>query len=75
MKLQSVKYNEHNDKWYSLEYIPDNPREILLYTKEFGTTSGYYMINDESWYSLRWDSVVNPLYWREMPRYESKNSL
>ena len=42
MKLQSVKYIEGNNNWYSIEYIPDNKREILLYVLEFGTTSGYF---------------------------------
>jgi hypothetical protein len=73
MKLQSVKYIEGNNNWYSVEYIPDNKREILLYVLEFGTTSGYF--DRDKWYSLRYNCEVIPLTWREMPRYESKNSL
>jgi len=74
MKLQSVEYDENNNRWYSAEFIPNNPREVVLYTREFGTTSGYYMCNE--WYLLRWNSNIKPLFWREMPRYdESKGSL
>lgn len=75
MKLQTIKYVENNNKWYSLEFIPDNPREILLYTKDFGTTVGYYLIDEEKWYSFRWSCFVDPLYWREIPRYDCKNSI
>ena len=73
MKLQSVKYNEGNNNWYSIEYIPDNTREILLYVLEFGTTSGYY--NKDKWYSFRYNCEVIPSEWREIPRHESNSSL
>ena len=73
MKLQSVKYNEGNDKWYSPESVPDNSREILLYVLEFGTTSGYF--SKDKWYSLRYNCEVDPKGWREMPRYESNSGF
>ena len=61
MKLASVKYSNTN-AWYTTEYCPDNPREILLYTKEFGTTGGYYQ--NDKWFSFRWQCFVYPIYWR-----------
>lgn len=73
MKLQSVKYSESN-QWYSTEFIPDNPRNILLYTVEGGTAEGKYENNGE-WIQYRWNCKVNPKFWREMPRYEHKNSI
>ena len=72
MKLQSVKYSESN-QWYSPEYVPDNPRSILLYTQEGGTAEGKY--DNGEWIQYRWNCKVHPKFWREMPRYDSKNSL
>ena len=74
MKLASVKYN-NSEHWYTPEYLPDNPRDILIYTKEFGTTSGYYLIDENKWYSFRWSCFIEPVFWREMPRYESKDNI
>ena len=70
MKLQSVKYDCDSEVWYTIENLPDNPREILIYTKEFGTTSGCY--KTDHWYLFRWNCFINnPVSWREMPRYEN----
>lgn len=75
MKLQSVKF-ENSEQWYTLEYLPDNPREVLIHTKEFGTTSGYYKSDTNSWFLFRWQCFIsNPICWRELPRYENQNSL
>lgn len=72
MKLQSVQY-DINDKWYTSEYLPDNPRSIILYTLEGREAEGKY--ENGKWIQYRWNCEVNPVYWREMPRYESQNSL
>ena len=40
MKLASVKYNKNNSHWYTSEYLPDNPRSIILYTLEGGEAEG-----------------------------------
>lgn len=72
MKLKSVKY-ENTDSWFEIDHIPDNPRSILLYTSEGGEAEGKY--ENGKWIQYRWNCEVNPKYWREMPRYESKSSL
>ena len=74
MKLKSVKY-EQCDDWFSSEFVPDNPRSVILYTLEGQEAEGKY--ENGKWIQYRWSCEVNPLYWREMPRYnyESKNSL
>lgn len=69
MKLRSVEYSNSNE-WYSIESIPDNPREILIHTKDFGTTAGYYQNETNKWFSFRWQCFINPIKWRELPRYE-----
>ena len=73
MKLQSVAYNKDNISWNSTEYIPDNPRSILLYTEEGGVAEGKFQ--NDKWIQYRWNCEVHPICWREMPRYESKNSI
>ena len=73
MKLASVKYSK-SDRWYTIEYLPDTPRSILLYTEDGGTAEGSYDINKDVWTQFRWNCKVHPLYWREMPRYESDSS-
>ena len=73
MKLTTVKYNKDNNRWYSSDMIPDNPRSILLYTEEGGTAEGKY--ENDTWIQYRWSCKIIPKYWREMPRYEGKNSL
>lgn len=75
MKLASVKYDPTSENWYSTEYLPDTPRSILVYTVEGGTAEGYYNPVSEKWFHFRWNCFITPTYWREMPRYESKNSL
>ena len=72
MKLANVKYS-NSDRWYSIEYVPDNPRNILLYTYEGGVAEGNYQ--NGKWIQYRWNCEVNPVSWREMPKYESKSSL
>ena len=72
MKLQSVKYS-NSEKWNSTEYIPDNPRSILVFTEEGGVAEASYQ--NGKWIQFRWHCEVNPLYWREMPKYESKDSF
>lgn len=74
MKLKHVKF-ENVDNWHNTDYLPDTPREILLYTEDFGTTSGYYQSITDGWFSFRWQCYVYPIYWREMPRYDSKSNL
>ena len=32
MKLQSVEYNINDENWHTIEYVPSNPRSIILYT-------------------------------------------
>ena len=70
MKLVSVKY-ESTDNWFSCEYIPDNPRSIIIYTLEGGEAEGRY--ENGKWIQYRWNCQVNPLVWREMPRYDKHN--
>ena len=65
MKLQSVKY-KLTDDWYSSEYVPDNPRSIILFTLEGGSAEGKY--ENEKWIQYRWNCEVHPTHWREMPR-------
>ena len=73
MKLQSVKY-KLTDDWYSSEYVPDNPRSIILFTLEGGSAEGKY--ENEKWIQYRWNCTVIPKFWREMPRCnECKNCL
>lgn len=67
MKLQSVKY-ENCDSWFRTEFIPNNPRSIILYTLEGGEAEGKY--ENGKWIQYRWNCEVEPLYWREMPRYD-----
>lgn len=76
MKLQSVKFEENNNKWYSIEYLPNNSREILIYSPELGTSNGYYNKNVELFWIYKWQQYIKPQYWREIPRYvECYNSL
>ena len=72
MKLQSVSY-ERSDDWFGCEYVPDNPRSIILYTSEGREAEGKYENN--KWIQYRWNCEVHPLAWREMPRYESKDII
>lgn len=72
MKLASKKYNESSEEWYSAEYIPNNPRSILIYTVEGGTAEGQYI--NGKWIQYRWSCEVDPLFWREMPRYHGSNN-
>lgn len=67
MKLLSVKY-ENSDKWYDITYVPDNPRSIILYTLEGSEAEGKY--SNGKWIQYRWSCEVNPLAWREMPRWK-----
>lgn len=67
MKLKSVKY-ELSDCWYGTDYIPDNPRSIIIVTQEGGEAEGKY--EDGKWLQYRWSCYVNPLAWREMPRWK-----
>ena len=67
MKLQSVKYKD-SDEWYSSEFIPDNPRSILVYTQEGGTAEGKYDMG--KWIQYRWNCEIHPIKWREMPRWK-----
>lgn len=69
MKLQNVKY-EDTDKWYTSEYIPDNPRSVLLFTEEGGTAEGKY--ERDKWIQYRWNCEVHPKFWREMPRWKQQ---
>ena len=71
MKLKSVEYSDNED-WYSIEYVPDNPRSILIYTLEGGTAEGKYQ--NDTWIQYRWNCTVTPKYWRELPRYNGSNS-
>lgn len=75
MKLTSVKYDENNlEKWYSNEYLPDNRRDVLIYTPESATSVGFH--NQTGWWDYKWDEYVDVKYWRELPRYnDSYNSL
>jgi hypothetical protein len=73
MKLASVKYDSKNERWFGTEYLPDNPRSVLIYTPEGGTAEGKY--ENTEWIQYRWNCKVHPLFWRELPRYECKNSV
>lgn len=75
MNLQSIKYQKNNDKWYSPEFIPDNPRSILIYTEEGGTAEASYNSTKDEWIQFRWNCKMHPVFWREMPRYDSKCDL
>jgi hypothetical protein len=72
MKLKSVEYS-NSDSWYSNEYLPDNPRSVLIYTPEGGTAEGKYESKEAKWIQYRWNCTVVPKYWREMPRYNGGN--
>lgn len=66
-------FEENGESWFSSEYIPDNKRDIIIYSKEFGTTMGYY--DNNSFYHKIWKQPVRIIAWREMPHYdECKNS-
>lgn len=69
MKLASVKY-EPCDDWFGSEYVPDNPRSIILYTLEGGEAEGKY--ENGKWIQYRWNCEVKPLCWREMPRWKQR---
>ena len=69
MKLANVKY-ENCDSWFNTEYIPDNPRNIIIYTAEGGSAEGYYDTTKDKWFQYKWNCYVNPIAWREMPRYK-----
>lgn len=64
----SIKYSE-SDEWHNIECIPDNPRSILLYTKEGGVAEGSYNEVKDEWIQFRWNCKVNPIAWRELPQY------
>lgn len=67
MKLKSVPY-ENSDSWFGIEYIPNNPRSIILYTLEGREAEGKY--ENGKWISYKWNCEVNPICWREMPRWK-----
>lgn len=67
MKLVSVEY-KNSDCWYGAEYVPNNPRDIILYTQEDGEAEGRY--EDGKWIHYKWNCEVKPLAWREMPRWK-----
>ncbi len=71
MKLQSVKY-KNNNSWFNSEFVPDNPRSIILYTLEGGEAEGKYENN--KWIQYRWNCEVYPKAWREMPKYDGSNN-
>lgn len=75
MKLQSIKYQKNNDKWYSSEFIPDNPRSVLVYTEDGGTAEASFNTKTNIWTQFRWNCEVTPLMWREIPRYDSECNL
>lgn len=68
MKLASVKYDSDSERWYTPEYLPDNPRSIILYTLEGNEAEGKY--ENGKWVQFRWNCEVKPLCWREMPRWK-----
>ena len=72
MKLISVEYSNNND-WYDIEHLPNNPRNILLFTKEGGSAEGKY--ENGKWFQYRWNCHVNPIAWRELPRYDCNNNI
>ena len=72
MKLQTVKY-ELCDSWFGSEYVPDNPRSVIIYTLEGREAEGKY--ENGKWIQYRWNCEVHPKCWREMPRYESNCNL
>ena len=67
MKLASVKF-EQTDSWFGCEYVPNNPRNILLYIPEDGVAEGHY--ENGKWIHHRWNCEVNPEAWREIPKYK-----
>lgn len=72
MKLTSVEYDPTNTKWYTLEYLPNNSRYILIYSPEFGTSIGNYdKFENGGIYQdiLRIGEDIKITHWREMPRY------
>ena len=58
MKLESVKYDDNLEKWSSSEYIPNNPRSIILYTLEGGEAEGKY--ENGKWIQSRGSCEVEP---------------
>ena len=74
MKLTSIEYS-NSDKWYTSEYIPDNPRSVLIHSQDGGTAEGYYNSFVNKWFQYRWNCYTKIKCWREMPRYEDQNSL
>ena len=75
MKLRSVTYNPESDKWYTFESLPDNKRDILVYSLDLGTTCAYYDEKVSLFWVYKWNQFIEPKYWREIPRYDSKVSL
>lgn len=69
MKLQSVKYDEESNVWYTPQQIPDNPRSILIYTKEGGIAEASYNATKDKWFQFRWQCEMTPIAWRELPKY------
>lgn len=72
MKLMNVKFIENNEIWYSEEYLPDNRRDVLIYTPESGTSVGFHTL--KGWWDYKWDEYVDVKFWRELPRYNGNNS-
>ena len=75
MKCQKIKYNRNDIEWHIPSDIPDNPRSVLIYTEEGGVAEASYNIQTDEWIQFRWSCPIIPIAWREMPRYESKDSL
>lgn len=71
----SIKYDKTSDKWYNPEYIPDNPRNILLYSEDTRVTEGFYDTKHNRWHCFKWDCDVIPLKWRELPYYDSNGNI
>lgn len=75
MILQRLKYNPDDIEWHSVESVPTNKRDILMYVPEHGTTLGFYNPELFSWYDYKWECTSEPICWREIPRYEVKVSF
>jgi hypothetical protein len=71
VKLKSIKYRKNNDEWHSIEFVPDNPRSVLVYTEDGGVAEAFFYTMENKWIQYRWNCQVEPIAWREMPCYDS----
>jgi hypothetical protein len=70
VKLVNIKYNKDSSEWYSPEYVPDTPRSVLIYIEDGGVAEATFHAMENKWVMFRWNCQVEPIKWRELPKYE-----